>query len=166
MQALKLYLKEKISSFPKNNIMRLIISAILFSLISQASLAQINHEEENTANSKLMGIHYLKLKEGVDSSEFEQFVENEFLPSVKNSIPGFYIRIFRGERNVSPGEYIMIHDIQSKGIRDIYYPTKGVPSDLTKKFITLCGTKCEKAWETFHKMVDTISWADYEEISH
>lgn len=146
--------------------MKLIITVILISLVSQGGLAQINQEEENTANSKLMGIHFLKLKEGVDSIEFEHFVENEFLPSVKNSIPGFYVRIMRGERNVSIGEYIMVHDIQSKGIRDIYYPTKGVPSDLTKKFITLCGTKCEKAWESFHQMIEIISWADYEEISH
>ena len=91
--------------------MRLIITVILVSLISQVGLAQINQEEENTTNSKLMGIHFLKLKEGVDSIEFEHFVENEFLPSVKNSIPGFYVRILRGERNVSSGEYIMVHDI-------------------------------------------------------
>ena len=144
--------------------MRLIICAILFSLIGQVSLAQSNQEEENNANSKLMGIHYLKLKEGVNSIEFEQFIKNEFLPSVKNSIPGFYVRIMRGERNANPGEYIMIHDIQSKGIRDIYYPIKGEPSDLTKKFITMCGEKCKKAWETFHQMVETTSWHDYEEI--
>ena len=146
--------------------MRLIQILILVSLIGQISFAQSNQERENTTNSKLMGIHILKLKEGVNSTEFEQFIENDFLPSVKNSIPGFYVRILRGERNVSSGEYIMVHDIQSIGIRDIYYPTKGEPSDLTKKFITMCGTKCEKAWETFHQMVDTLNWADYEEIGH
>lgn len=70
----------------------------------------------------------------------------------------------RGERNANNSEYIMVHEIQSKGIRDIYYPVKGEPSELTKKFITMCGTKCEKAWESFHLMVETISWSDYEEI--
>jgi len=146
--------------------MRLIQIIILVSLIAQVSFAQSSQEKENITNSKLMGIHILKLKEGVDSTVFEQFIENDFLPSVKNSIPGFYVRILRGERNVGTGEYIMVHDIQSKGIRDIYYPIKDEPSDLTKEFITMCGTKCEKAWKIFHQMVDVISWADYEEISH
>ena len=145
--------------------MRLLFIIILASLISQTSLAQLKSNERIASDPKLMGIHFLKLKKGIDSINFEHFVVNEFLLAVKNSIPGFSVRIMRGERNVSPGEYIMVHDIQSKGIRDLYYPTKGVPSDLAKKFIAQCGTRCEKAWETFHQMVDTESWADYEELN-
>ena len=80
-------------------------------------------EEDRLVAQRLLGIHYISLKEGVKPEEFDRFVVEEWNPVAEKLIPGVHWMIFKGERNAMEGEYLMVLDIQSVSVRDRYWPT-------------------------------------------
>jgi hypothetical protein len=73
---------------------------------------------EVAAQPRLLGIHHLSLREGVDAEEFERFIAEEWAPVAGGLFPGIELMVMKGERNAAEGDYVLIYDIQSVYVRD------------------------------------------------
>jgi len=74
--------------------------------------------------SKVLGMHKLELKSGVDEREFEDFVCNQLIP-VYRAIPGQTIHLLKGDRGERNGKYMVLIELESVERRDYIYPAEG-----------------------------------------
>jgi len=70
------------------------------------------------------GVHRITLKAGVDEAEFERFAVEEMAPAF-SSIPGLTWRFLKGERGDRAGKYLVLWEVESVEMRDLYFPVAG-----------------------------------------
>lgn len=116
-------------------------------------------------NQRLLGIHHISLKDGVTAEDFERFVAEDWQPVMSERIPGVHIMILKGERNASGGEYLMVWDVQTVGVRDRYFPTPDSASAAFTAINQACGEACTALGEQLNNMTEETSYADYVEIA-
>ena len=134
----------------------LLLSISSFKVYSQSSTTQ--PMEDNAAFS----LHYISLKQGVDSVEFERWVREKFNPAFSNQIPGLTFYIGKIERG-TPGRVgtyakVLIYSIK---LRNAFWPKEGKP-DREK------AAPFYKIWETvkedYRKYLTDSDFATYVEI--
>jgi hypothetical protein len=72
-------------------------------------------------------------KEGVESSTFENFMQDEYLPAVKKNFKGAEFYLIKSDRGASEGNYCILVVFESVEARNEWWPEKGVSSEKTKK---------------------------------
>jgi hypothetical protein len=73
--------------------------------------------------AKLLGMHTVELKPGVNAKEFEEFVTNDVLP-LYGKIPGQSAHLLQGDRGDRVRKYLVMIEIESPELRDQIYPLK------------------------------------------
>ena len=127
----------------------------------QASSFTISEEIET---GKVLGIHYYTLKEGVESSEFERFITEEWNPVNRELFPGILIRLMKGERGSEIGNYILIYEMNSLYIRNFYFPTAGEQTEAATTILEKCGEQCTQVWDRFEELAERSEYTDYVEL--
>lgn len=141
-----------------------ILGALAFLLLSETQAQEgkaVFTLFEGIGTGKVLGIHFITLKKGVEPKEFEKFVVEEWAPVLQDIYPGWKIMVMKGERGSKVNQYILAHDISSLYVRDFYAPKPWESSEIAKKILQDCGEKCEKLWDRFEQMFETSEWTDY-----
>jgi len=116
---------------------------------------------EDIGTGKVLGIHILSLKKGIEPKEFETFLVAEWAPVFQDLFPGMKIMVMKGERGSRINQYILAYDISSLYVRNFFIPKPGESSEVANKIVQDCGDKCAKLQERFEKMVERSEWTDY-----
>ena len=147
-------------------LLALVMVVLLGATAAEAFLEASEMEGEGnlTMDPRLLGIHHLSLKDGVDPADFERFVIEEWEPVISGITPGQHLMVMKGERNADPGQYILVYDIQSVYVRDWLVPRPGTPSEALNAIYETCGEPCDTAWQGFNEFVDRTTWADWVEL--
>ena len=74
--------------------------------------------------AKVLGMHTVELKPGVNEKEFEEFVASDVLP-IYRQVPGQTVDLLKGDRGERAGKYLVIIEIESPERRDGIYPAVG-----------------------------------------
>ena len=69
---------------------------------------------------KVYGIREIELRPDADPDEYERFCRDELLPRM--SLDGWTIRLLRGDRGLRDGKFAWLFEIESKDLRDRYFP--------------------------------------------
>jgi hypothetical protein len=108
-------------------------------------------EEDRSVDQRLLGIHYISLKDGVKPEDFDRFVVEEWNPVLRDLLPGSPWMIMKGERNAREGEYLMVWDAPTVSVRDRYYPTPEGSEAWTAIWET-CGEACDNVMERYSRL--------------
>ena len=71
--------------------------------------------------SKVLGMHAVELKPGVDEREFEDFICNQVIP-IYHKVPGQIVHLLKGDRGDRAGKYLVLIELESVERRDHIYP--------------------------------------------
>ena len=71
--------------------------------------------------AKVLGMHKVELKPGVNGMEFEEFICNQVIP-VYNRIPGHSVHLLKGDQGDRDGKYLVLIETDSPERRDQIYP--------------------------------------------
>ncbi len=74
--------------------------------------------------SKVLGMHQMELKPGVNEKEFEDFICNQVIP-IYRIVPGQTVHLVKGDRGLRAGKYMMLIELESVERRDHIYPMEG-----------------------------------------
>ena len=74
--------------------------------------------------AKVLGMHSVELKPGVDEQEFEEFIKTDVLP-VYRKVPGQTAHLLKADRGVRNGKYLVLIELESPERRDHIYPPAG-----------------------------------------
>jgi 3-keto-disaccharide hydrolase len=80
----------------------------------------------------IMGIHYLKVKEG-RKKDFEKFVIEKLNPAVGNLLPDMQLLYYKAVAGEDAGSYITIYTIESDAARHKYWPAGAPETEILKK---------------------------------
>lgn len=78
---------------------------------------------------KVLAIHQMELKPGVDAREFEKFIIDTFAPLYHQYEPRQVAHLMKGDRGDQAGKYALLIEIDSVEARDDMYPAEGKVSD-------------------------------------
>jgi hypothetical protein len=122
--------------------------------------------DRTAGDSIVLGIHHYQLREGVEAATFESFLNEGYMPIMRNLMPGIKMMFMRAERNGEPGQYVLVVNVPSLSVRDHYWPESGVSSDAAQAIMDECAEACARAEEKLNSMVEhTGSWADWVEVA-
>lgn len=113
--------------------------------------------------AKVLGMHALELKPGVNAKEFEEFAMRDVLP-LYQKVPGQFAYLLIGDRGERSGKYLAVIEIESPEQRDRIYPPEGGVSEEAQKILE--GT--DPIWEklsTFVVEFPDASFTDYVMVS-
>ena len=114
--------------------------------------------------SKVLGMHRVELKPGVNGTEFEEFLCNEIIP-VYNRVPGQTVHLLKGDQGERNGKYLVLVEIDSRERRDqIYPPPEG---RLAEDVQQLLGN-LDPVWDKLDSMVENFpdaAFTDYVMVS-
>ena len=74
--------------------------------------------------AKVLGMHTVALKPGVNEQEFEEFFRTEVLPLYRK-VPGQTAYLLKGDRGERAGKYLLVIELESAERRDQIYPAEG-----------------------------------------
>ena len=112
---------------------------------------------------KVLGIHHYSLTEGVEAAKFEEFIREDWLPTV-NVVPGIHLMVMKGERGAKVGNYLLVFEIDSLYVRDYYFPRPGEQSEAARAAQGKCGERCEQVWNKLDSMVERSEYTDYVQL--
>ena len=107
--------------------------------------------------AKVLGMHKVELKPGVDEREFEEFICNEVIP-IYGRVPGQTVRLLRGDQGERDGKYMVLIEIDSPERRDeIYPPPEGRFSEDIQQLVG----DVDPVWDRLMSMVEEFPDATY-----
>ena len=119
----------------------------------------------NEREQRLLGIHHLSLKDGVNAEDFERFIVEEWNPVYGGLFPGIRMMVVKGEREAEEGEYLLVYDIQSMYVRNWYWPVAGGEgTEAATAIRETCGNACSDTWDKFNSMAENTGYTDYVEL--
>lgn len=114
--------------------------------------------------AKVLGMHKVELKPGVDGQEFEDFICHEVIP-IYNRVPGQTTYLLKGDQGERDGKYLVLIEIDSPERRDqIYPPPEGRFSEELQPLVA----DAERIWERLFSMVEEFpdaTFTDYVMVS-
>ena len=120
----------------------------------------------NEREQRLLGIHHLSLKDGVNAEDFERFIVEEWNPVYGGLFPGIRMMVVKGEREAEEGEYLLVYDIQSMYVRNWYWPVAGGEgTEAATAIQETCGNTCSDTWDKFYSMAENTGYTDYVELA-
>ena len=84
--------------------------------------------------AKVLGMHTVELKPGVNEQEFEEFFKADVLP-VYRKVPGQTVHLIKGDRGERAGKYLVLIELESAERRDQIYPSEGVIAEDVQQLI-------------------------------
>jgi hypothetical protein len=63
--------------------------------------------------AKIVGIHEIELLPGVNESDFERFVTEEFIPTVASNFEGWNQHLAKADRGARDGKYALIIELDT-----------------------------------------------------
>jgi hypothetical protein len=107
--------------------------------------------------AKVLGMHKVELKPGVDEREFEEFLGKEVLP-IYNRVPGQTAHLLKGDQGDRAGKYLVLIEIQSPQRRDeIYPPPEGRFSEEVQELVA----DAAPLWDRVMSMIEEFPDATY-----
>ena len=116
------------------------------------------------ATGKVLGIHHVTLKEGVDESDFARFIVEEGAAFWDTYIPGVQVMIMQGDRGANVGEYILIYLHQSLHVRDLHFPGDGQETAVWTLITEATGSEWERIYAKYQEYVASTEYTDYVEL--
>ncbi len=90
-------------------------------------------EKDWLSSGALIGMHFMKLKKGINTDDFEDFIRNTWAPNRSDAVPGSKVFFLKGIRGNHENEYVFMWVIESLETRDQYYPEKDQVSAMYEK---------------------------------
>lgn len=106
--------------------------------------------------AKVLGMHALELKPGVNPKEFEDFVVRDVLP-IYRKVPGQTIELLKGDQGKRDGKYMVLIEIESPERRDQIYPAEGGFSEKVQKIVG----DTDAIWNKFSSFVVEFPDSDF-----
>lgn len=113
--------------------------------------------------SKVLGMHQVELKPGVDEREFEDFVCNQVFP-VYRMVPGQTVHLLKGDRGERAGKYMVLIELESVERRDQIYPPTGSVAKDVEQLVGNVDAIFEKL-STFVESYPDDKYTDYVTVS-
>ena len=116
--------------------------------------------------SKVMGMHAVELKPGVDEREFEDFICNQVIP-IYQKVPGQIVHLLKGDRGDRAGKYLVLIELESVERRDHIYPPAGDDWGVAEDVQQLVGN-VDPIWEKLSTYVERFpddAFTDYVMVS-
>jgi hypothetical protein len=113
--------------------------------------------------NKVLGMHNVELKPGVNEKEFEEFMCNQMLP-IYRMVPGQTVHLLKADRGERSGKYLVLIELESAARRDQIYPMEGSVSEDVQKLIG----NVDPIWEkmaTFVQEFPDPGYTDYAMVS-
>ncbi len=103
------------------------LSIIFTACLLAVSVAVIVHASEPEAKpaGAVYSMREFDLKSGVNADEFDAFVRKEMANAVGKDAEGMKLRIFKADRGVRKGRYLLVWEFDSVAARDRYFPREG-----------------------------------------
>ncbi|MEN8201955.1 MAG: hypothetical protein ABFS28_05115 [Bacteroidota bacterium] len=113
---------------------------------------------QNLQKGNLIGVHHYTLtpKDGYTLKQVVEFYVEEYCPAYSKAFPGIEVYFTEVDRGEFKGQFGMIYLCESKKVRDMYWPEKGLPSDLAEAGYK----KLQPVWDKLGDMV-TLSSGDH-----
>lgn len=91
------------------------------------SVAVIVHADEPEAkpSGPVYSMREFDLKPGVNADEFDAFVRREMADAVGKDAEGMKLRVFKADRGMRKGRYMLVWVFDSVAARDRYFPKEG-----------------------------------------
>ncbi len=110
--------------------------------------------------ARVLGVHKVGLRPGVDLAEFERFAVEEVYPAVEQ-IPGLRYRLLRGEKGDRKGRYLELYELDSVERFRSYFPEdKPDGSEEVQRHLERMAPIMAK-WNTFALSVTDPTFTDY-----
>jgi hypothetical protein len=90
------------------------------------------HTKEVVAMARMIAIHEIELKPGVQAEELERFFRDEV--AHVPLYPGWKTTLLKGDRGSRAGKYAVLFEIDSLEARNRYVPTEGADSEEAKQW--------------------------------
>ena len=90
------------------------------------------------------GVHDIELGEGVDASEFEQYVLEKFVPAWTEARNGMRMTVLKGDRGERKGKYQLVYVLDSADTRDRFFPTEDKVLVRNRKILAKFDSKTKK----------------------
>lgn len=110
--------------------------------------------------ARVLGIHRLELKPGVDEQAFERFITETFAPLYHQFEPRQVAHLMKGDRGEQAGKYALLIEIESVEARDEMYPAEGRLSETLDQGVK----STAPIWEKLYSLVETFPddlYSDY-----
>ena len=92
-------------------------------------------QSPRAGSGEVIAIRELKLKPGVDASQFEQFSTRTYNPAWEGAVPGLKAYIAKGDRGVRKDSYALILIFDTEKTRNAIFPKAG--SGASERFAPL-----------------------------
>jgi hypothetical protein len=94
----------------------------------------------------VLGVHHMNivLKEDVSMSDFLSFFEETWQPTVEQNLKGVKVFMLTGDRGENVNAYGFIYVIDSKELRDKYFPEEGSSSKEVQELNQKLRTEMQK----------------------
>ncbi|MDG2030576.1 MAG: hypothetical protein P8J45_06195 [Phycisphaerales bacterium] len=106
----------------------------------------------------LVGVHEIKLNEGVTEEAFDAFVSGPFAELWKEPIGGVHVRVDRGDRGQDDGQYLAVWSFDSVACRNRYFPTS---TEVTQAFRDDVQSKLTDVQAKFDSMCSSTEFTDF-----
>ena len=113
--------------------------------------------------AKVLGMHSIELKPGVNEQEFEEFIKTDVLP-VYHMVPGQTVHLLKGDRGERGGKYLVLIELESAERRDQIYPSEGGVAEDVQQLLG----NIDPLWDTFYTFVEEFpdpKYTDYVMVS-
>ena len=118
----------------------------------------------NESEQRLLGIHHLSLKDGINTDDFDRFIAEGWNAVFGGLFPGVRMMIVKGERGAEEGEYLLVYDIQSMYVRNWYWPVAGEGTEAATAIQETCGNACSDTWDKLDSMAENTGYTDYAQL--
>ena len=109
--------------------------------------------------ARVLGVHEIELRPETDPAEFERVAAEVVAAPM---FEGWRTMVFKGERGVRAGKYLVVFEIVSPEARDQYYPAEGAASEEEGDRFDQENPGAANAWERLHAMsTDSDVATDY-----
>jgi hypothetical protein len=103
---------------------------------------------------RIVGIHHLELKPGVEAQEFERFFRDEWLVDT-SGLPGMTTSLLKGDKGKRDGKYLMMFEFDNPDSRAQLFVDEAEATEEVKR-----------VWQRWGELVTFVSseFTDYVEL--
>lgn len=105
--------------------------------------------------ARVLGIHRMNLKPGVDEQAFEKFVTETFAPIYHQYEPRQVAHLMKADRGERAGQYVLLIEIESVEARNDMYPAEGQISAALERVVEATAPIWEKLNSFVERFPDT-----------
>ena len=128
---------------------------------SLPSVTEISSLGTASVSTGLVSIRELNLKKEVDKKAFEEFVANEYVPTLRRHIPGATAVVVKGDRGGNIGEYLFIYLWDSAEIRNLYFPSATEQTEVWQEIEAASGGAIQRVFDKMATYLEGESYGEF-----